>query len=487
MKKLLFVLLLLPVFTFSQTTTWTLLINTNDDNKVTDVIEGSMGNLYITGYSKMVDDIKTSGFVTKLDKTGMNIDSMFIIKSDTSTIITKIISDTSPTFTIVSEMNDPSTNHKHCSFSLQRIDTNLNITLSKSYSFPPDYNNQNVNISYGINNNIIVFGHIFPYGIPKVFLYETSINFDSIQAKIFLDGGAAFPQQIHQLNNYGYWLIHGLHSTYIYIDSSLNLVSMGYGEMPKNMPGMSTAKWDSDSSFYFAGDYVMGMNRSTDHDIGFFHQYDPFDSSNAIFNYWGSKDTIDLPSFYGALDFKNKDSIFIAGSKNLQYGNVSFGTTPSWYVLLQTDSMLNIRWERFYGGDACYNMTKLIATNDGGCIMAGTRFDFKAHPWVHERDIYILKVNAEGLITSANGQIAPTVHDAIVYPNPGSNHLKIRIGVQHKQSTFKLFDMTGRQVLEKHIEGCKAEINTQFLKSGTYVYTLKNNSGLNETGKWVKQ
>jgi hypothetical protein len=47
--------------------------------------------------------------------------------------------------------------------------------------------------------------------------------------------------------------------------------------------------------------------------------------------------------------------------------------------------------------------------------------------------------------------------------------------------------MTGRQVLEKHIEGRKAEINTQFLKSGTYVYTLKNNSGLNETGKWVKQ
>ena len=52
---------------------------------------------------------------------------------------------------------------------------------------------------------------------------------------------------------------------------------------------------------------------------------------------------------------------------------------PSEYVLLQTDSLLNIRWEKFYGdGEYYYELMRVFATNDGGCILAGTRYDFNA-------------------------------------------------------------------------------------------------------------
>ena len=477
--------LLIPVF--SQTTTWKLLSDTNEDRDAVDIIESESGNIYITGFSRDPETWHYKGLINKINPFGEITDSTFIINHDSSVIIGCILPDTSIGYIIAVKTSNTLHNANECGFYLKRMDTCLTITSSsKHFRFPDEYKDIEVKIQTGINNNILAFGYIFPNTSPRMFIYETNLNFDSLNAKIYLNDGVILPMKLKQLNNFNYWIIRELKSHYLLLDSSLNIISKEPGRIPHFMNGSYGVKWDSDTSFYLAADYLFHQ-RTTDHDIGFLHQFHPFDTTGYYFNTWGTLDTNDYPGFWGALDYKNKDSIFIGGTKNINVFNLNFSPTPSWFVLLQTDSMLNIRWERFYGGDAYYNMTKLIATNDGGCIMAGTRFDFKAHPWVHERDIYILKVNAEGLITSANGQIAPTVHDAIVYPNPGSNHLKIRVGVQHKQSTFKLFDMTGRQVLEKHIEGRKAEINTQFLKSGTYVYTLKNNSGLNETGKWVKQ
>ncbi len=487
-KNILFILFItLPLLSLSQNNYWTLLLDSNMDRDAVDIIESESGNLYITGFSREPETWHFKGLVYKINSSGQVTDSTFIVSHDSSVIVNSILPDTSAGYILGVKTSNTIPHPNKCGFVLKRMDTNLAITSSSNhFLFPEEYTDAELKIQTGINNNILVFGYIFPSTLPRMFLYETGINFDSLNAKIYLNDGAILPMKLKQLNNSNYWLIGELKSNYILIDSLLNIISIEQGTIPHQMNGSYGVKWDSDSSFFLAGDYFIHQ-RNTDHDIGFLHQFHPFDTTGYYFNTWGTLDTNDYPGFWGALDYKNKDSIFIGGTKNINIYNLNFSPTPSWFVLLQTDSMLNIRWERFYGGDAYYNMTKLIATTNGGCIMAGTRFDYKAHPNVKERDIYILKVNAEGLITNTDGKVAPQVHDAIVYPNPGSNYLKVRIGVQHKQSVFKLFNMKGQLVLSKNIEGKTAKINTQFLISGAYVYTITNNNGLNENGKWVKK
>ena len=483
---LLFQLIFINTYVFSQNTTWSLLINTSDDRNVTDIITDIEGNIYFTGLNRHADSYHFKGNVFKLSSTGMLIDSLFFENYDTSIIVSRILPDTSLNFILAIKDFSKTLQRDNCGFKLKRIDSSLNvISSSKKFLFPENYNHIEIYEQYGINNNIFVFGYIFPNQTPRMFIYELNMNLDSLQANIFLDAGALLPMELKQLNNGNLWLVDELKPYYILVDSILNLVSTEQGRIPHDMNGSYGVKWDTDTSFYLAADYF--SHRDTDHDIGFLYQHNPFDTTGFIFNNRGSLDTNDYPAFWGALDYQNKDSIFIGGTKNINIFNLNFSNTPSWYTILQTDSMLNIRWEHFYGGDAYYNMTKLIATSDGGCIMAGTRFDYISHPWVHERDIYILKVNAEGLITSTNDQPASIVHDAIVYPNPGKNVLKVQVAVQHPENIFRLYNMSGKLVLQSPIHGRKATFNTTYLPPATYVYTINSKTGLNEKGKWVKE
>lgn len=491
MKKifLLITAVMLSIYSFSQTETWELLIDTDEDRNVSDIIEGEDNNIYFTGLSREAETWHFNGTVFKLSSEGELRDSIFIMNLDSSVIVNRILPDTNTGYILGVETFGLTPNPNKCGFNLKRIDTNLNITYSsKNYLFPPEYHDIDIKLQYGIKNNLLLFGYIFPVNVPRMFVYELNYDFDSLNAKIYHNDGAILPNFIKQLPDYNFWLVRELHSNYVLLDSSLNMISSKAGAIPKGMNLAHGVKWDSDTSFYLAADFFHAEKRAyTSHNVGFIHQLHPFDSTNAAFNYTGAIDTNDQPAFYRALDFNCKDSIFIGYTKNIDIYGVHWSSRPSWYALVQTDSMLNIRWEKFYGGDAYYNLENLIATNDGGCIMAGTRFDYQEHPFLQERDIYIIKVNADGLITSTDGNVSPIVKEAIAYPNPGNDFLKLRIAVQHKQSVFKLFDISGRLVLEENIEGKTSEVNTQFLKPGTYVYSITSNNGLNESGKWVKE
>jgi len=126
-----------------------------------------------------------------------------------------------------------------------------------------------------------------------------------------------------------------------------------------------------------------------------------------------------------------------------------------------------------------------LATDDGGRLMIGTRYDFEVQYLI--RDTYIVKVNSEGLITGFPENPQIEMHEAIVYPNPGNEEIKVRIAMQHPQSTFELFDMNGRFVLRENFVGTEGVVNTTFLPQGTYLYKITSHDGLNESGKWVKR
>ena len=79
------------------------------------------------------------------------------------------------------------------------------------------------------------------------------------------------------------------------------------------------------------------------------------------------------------------------------------------------------------------------------------------------------------------------MQEALVFPNPGSTVLKVRIAAQYPASTIKLYDLNVRKVLEQSLYGRWATINSTFLPKGTYIYKITAPSGLVENGKWIKQ
>ena len=504
--------MLVALFTvqlFSQEVTFEYILNTEKDINLLDILESENQDIYFSGLNHKPLSNQDDGIVMKLSKSGQFIDSIQISNNSYSYLIQNIVLDSNNRFILNIAISDTTQEHKHCSILLYKMDTNLTLLEHKKYDFPEDYGSWLQILRKGLSNHLLITGSIKPQGSHRMFLYVLNSNFDSLKAKIYLNEYSVFSYDVKELNNGNFWILRGLYSYYAYIDSNLNMISAEEGVIPHHMNAGYGLKWDTDTSFYLAGDYFAGFSKNkpnlpvssipnftqnqfkgtkvTDHDIGFTRQYHPFDATGYLFNSIGARDTFDFPASWGALDYKNKDSIFIGSTKGVSWVNPEFGPNSSWYRLIQTDSMLNIRWEHFYGGDAYYFMKKVVATQDGGCIMAGTRFDYIAHPNLHKRDIYIIKVNSEGLLTSTDGKPSPIVHNAIVFPNPGNEVMQIRVAIQYPQSLLRLFDMNGRLVVKKKIQGTSATINTAFLPKGTYIYTITGENGLYENGKWVKK
>ena len=383
-------------------------------------------------------------------------------------------------FTIVASIIDTSNSHSKSGIVFYNMDEELNFTNQTVYLFDSTYILDDITANINANGNIIsgISIRVLPPQVTRSFIYQFSSDFDSLNAKFYPDE-ARMISNLKDLSNGNYWFINTSLRRYEFIDSTLNVVSTQ--KVPDKLVANYGVVWDTDTSFYLLGDNIFPI---PSHNLGFIRQFHPMDTTGHIYNHWRVSDTVDFPAFWGGIDFKNKDSIFIGGTRDM-WGSY-YNRWPSWFVILQTDSLLNIRWERFYGGDAYYMMGKLIATNDGGCIVAGTRYDYM-NTYEQETDIIVLKLNGDGLITSNQGKPSIEMHEAIVYPNPGNAEIVVRIAVQYKHSVFELFDINGRHILKKDFTGTQGQVNTTFLENGTYIYRITSNDGLFETGKWIKQ
>ena len=486
MKKIIFIFILsLLYFTQdikSQGTTFEFLLSSFSDEIFWDILETSDNNIYFTGgLSNINNPYKEYGLIVKLDEYGNLVDSIVVSSPNKGMQITRILPYTDQEFVLVTGIYDTIWTLKKFEIVLYNMDTDLNLYNKSNFVFPEAYEFRHLASNKASNGNILVGGAVLIHGSgsnSRPFFYEFNSDFDSIKAKFFEYAGMT--SYLKDLSNSNYWLLNMSRMRYELLDSALNILSTH--KIPNVISPNYGVIWDTDTSFYLLGDGILPS--SSPHNLGFIRQFHPMDTTGHIYNHWRVSDTVDFPAFWGGIDFKNKDSIFIGGTRDM-WGSY-YNTWPSWFVILQTDSLLNIRWERFYGGDAYYMMGKLIATNDGGCIVAGTRYDYMNTTEL-ETDIIVLKLNGDGLITSNKGKPSIKMREAIVYPNPGDKEIVVRIAIQYKNSVFELFDINGRHILKQYFAGTKGTVNTTFLERGTYIYRITSNDGLYETGQWIKQ
>jgi hypothetical protein len=465
---------------FSQNKTFEVIIDNGDNLMCTDMVEDSSGIVYFTVISNKVNNTIQHSLVGRMNAQGELLDTIRLANPNKSRVLYNIHEKEPGVFILTGVEFDPDTEN-NVTILIYLISNNLAIIDSAKYYLPPNEQYRYISSNYEMNGHLLLSGGYFSgtsfsdsYSFVMILNEEMdSIGFNEFERHL----GISF---FKQLDDNQYWVIEEVAKEICILDSTLTKVEII--DIPDYIFGNYSVKWDSDTSFYLLG-YNLYPHPS--YNIALLRFYHPIDTSGYQLNLLRVSDTTDYPCARDGVGFISNDTIFAGGTRNLNTTNPYYSNQPSWFMLFQTDSQLNVRWERFYGGDAYYVMRNLIATRDGGCLIAGTRYDYMNDP-VPQTDIIVLKLNSEGLLVGNNEQPETRMHEAIVFPNPGTEALQVRLAVQHPTALLELFDTNGRLVFSQQLHQKENRIAVGHLPAGTYIYNLSADTGLRESGRWVK-
>lgn len=213
-------------------------------------------------------------------------------------------------------------------------------------------------------------------------------------------------------------------------------------------------------------------------DYLFVYEYDTsFNLINRAF--YTDPDTLYDAGWFESMDFNDTGEILIAGNHNRHVG--PYSGIYSYIYLAKLDEDLQLISERYIGCDAEYVVHSMDATEDGGMVVSGTRYDYMVND--SEHDAFIFKTDAN-LWVDIPENSTMEIHSAIVYPNPGENAINLR--TTEYPSTFQLFNVQGQVVTTQSIQNRISKINTSSLPKGIYFWVLHNDNKILDHGKWVK-
>ncbi len=488
MKKETFFIFLLIACLFAhnhaipQRQAWSYLLDDKANTKCIDLDETATNDYVVNAIATKSGSVKLFTLLLKINNEGMLIDTIQFISENLNISPVSTYIDSENLLSLICLEYDTAT---HAKLSLTRtvLDANFEVvernTVSLSSELVVGSFSQSSRLS---DSSYLVYFNITEQSskLETPLVCHLDKHFNLLKSNIPSPGQWGSYVDMRQLNDTAFWALRMMSTRYIKLDTSFS--DIGQASIPYFSPANMSCKWVNDSTFYVLGSNSFPLPSNN---IGILKQYHPYDTTGHLFLRWHHTDTIDFPSIYRGIDFKNSDTLLAGGTHNLSLYNPYYAHQPSWLVVLQTDSLLNLRWERFYGGDAYYVMSNLIATQDGGCLIGGWRFDYQ-NSTEDQTDIFLLKLNSEGLLTGHAEMPEFQMREAIVYPNPG-RQLHIRLAMQHPKAQLQLFDQAGRLILKQQLHQTESTVVTAHLPSGVYLYHLSAPTGLNESGKWVKE
>lgn len=234
-----------------------------------------------------------------------------------------------------------------------------------------------------------------------------------------------------------------------------------------------TGRFITDSTFIVGGKYEI-YDPGDPHDVEIALTVMDTTMEYTGVTLFGSPDTNNYAGYFQCLDFRNPDSIYFAGTKN--FIPYPFPQDVSWIQTGQVDSQLNTKYEKFYGGDAHYKVTSIIATSDGGSLVTAYKYDHNVQ--YYEHDIFFLKLNNVGCITNSRYTVPEEKKQFLIYPNP-SDQGGFNIRSETRNSTISLSDINGKIILISNLKAGDNYLHTNHLKSGLYIALISDEQGIN--------
>jgi hypothetical protein len=438
-------------------------------------MEDNDGNIYFT-----VENWQ-HGLIVKLDGDGQFLDSVRIENPTGTCNLAELIYINEDYFVVLGHWSSGS--EKYIWY--VKFDFNLQVIEDKKL----DSEGWEVSdFKHIINNkgNIVFVALYTLTGLTlEVCIYEITID-GMIVRNVFFDQPSGFNQAFSLLENtfdYTYKvytrvpLPTRLLNSFSILDSNFNILSQDY--LDDSIYTHNTAKWIDDSTYLITGKRFRFVGDEDEWDAGIL-KVTRTDSILST-HYFAAEDTVEWPGLFKSLDFISTDNIFYGGSYNTYA--YPWQMEPSWIMLNILDSDLNLKAQHYYGGDASYTVNAILATSDSGCVMACSRYDYLTQ--YNEFDVYILKVNKDGLLVTVPDD--PVISQSFIdlYPNPGKDNLYIESKLDGIFIEF--INVNAQPQLKLQLESGRNVLNVSQIPAGIYLYrAFDKKNHLIQTGRWLK-
>lgn len=374
-----------------------------------------------------------------------------------------------------------------------KMDTTLNVIWDKKFMTNRPFTG-NLTCTENSAGNIVIGLTLVtdsPQNYWSLFFLETTKEGDSIRSKSLTNGNPNFniAESILYMDGYYKVFVRGYHAytnndcftQVLHLDENLNMTEVR--PVPHSIDiNMTAAKISSDEYYLTGNAYRTGLYLQV-----VITKFDTFENTLAYNEAGSPGNSVDYTAWKQCMAIADSNSIYTGGTGN---DNGNFYACHENYMkammLSNYDSELNCRWTYFYGSDtACYTMSTMDATSDGGCVMAGIYYD----PSRPEKmlDVIVIKVDRTGIITGTKGVQDITSRNAIVFPNPGNDRVCIKSGPQIAGSRFVLHTISGQVVSTISLNGTDEQLSTKNLAPGVYPWSIIKDGKLIEQGKWIKQ
>jgi len=472
----------------AQSVTFSFCYSTPDDEMPIDALELENGNMIVTARKGIFPGLYQVLFLT-LDPDGDTIQSDILSNPNGTCYINTLIADTAGQFFGIGSYQQSAT---ETSVWLIKMDENLNLLWEKFYHTNCEY----MGIVKGFRNSfneLVIFGDGYTGVITSydLFICKTTTTGDSLAFRFYPDPAIEFSWSMVENTNRGNYYFSNSGKFMINFNANANIISIGY-DLNVDTVEMIPGNLFLYNDLMMIGEHILnsgikilsGPSTHLLNLLGIVLSDTSLTMLNADTLGSMDPDTLSYPGYITNLDTNSFGSIYYGGTFN-QDNSLFFSYLNSWILLAKYDFNLNLQWQKFYGGDQNYGLWGLMATTDGGCLLLCSTFDDQIQ--YDERDILVIKVDSNGLITATHDQPMIMTHDAIVYPNPGSDHCVVILGIQHPAAHLCFYDLLGRKVMECPLNQPQSRINTEALPSGTYVYQISADDKPIGTGKWVKK
>lgn len=379
------------------------------------------------------------------------------------------------------------------------FDDNLSICSSVDVELPPDILNGFVVSARAItdgNNKVYFSFSTLEEWITRI---HTCFTLDGQFETFTIDNQSGFAGSLFMLPDGSCWsYINGVLSRF---DDSLNLNSVHvFGKIAEEQISGDTLYqvWTNgatyptvialpDSSFVIAEEVVERWWNQNHDMIGADYGQTAFfisDFSGVVERavVIGSRDTLERPALFQAIDYVSPQAIYLCGFQHLEPDSFGNLVIPNKILIKKVDDSFNLIWEKAYMlGASHYMPMYLLATRDGGCLVAG-RIMYNINE--NESDLFVLKINADG--TVGNDEIL--VEDILlytIYPNPARNELHLKYSPDVQPAQVELYDLQGRLV-RTHRSNLE-HIDMSQLPTGTYTMRVIMEDGRAYSDKVVKE
>jgi Secretion system C-terminal sorting domain len=328
---------------------------------------------------------------------------------------------------------------KDCNYFLMKLDTNLNVLWSHSYTYDTMYWENPTSFVETADKGFLLFGHTNAF-IFEPLRYWYLVKTDSLGIKQW--------QKIYMKN--------------------------------KSQFGFSISS-TLDKNYLIAGSVETIITGGVKENQGWLMKIDPL--GNTLWETIFGSDREDY--FYKVLE--NADSTIIVAGHQLSE-RLSVNDVDGW--LLKFDKKGKLLWERVYNNysslrhqhpdDLVYSMR---ITEDKGFVMVG----WSRNPALQNptQDIWLLKVDSFGCLVPGcqgvgiDGKRIST-EEVLIYPNPAQQHIKLK----HREAInyYKIIDALGKTIQDGKYNAEGIQLLSE-ISPGTYLIYTQFESGTQGFGK----